>query len=145
MSTQRPDMVFDLEKFISAATSSFTNAAAELRETFETDEWKDSPYIYHMPKMSLNVNVSLSYSNGKVKGFFSKSNSSEEQTLASAISIDVVSVPRMAGPTKTSKEPAASGDRSGPPRRTEGGTTSDPIEPGPSPTNDETEEEWPSD
>ena len=94
MSGKKPEIVFDVEDLLTDINKAFISAASELRGEFEKEEWKDSPFVYHMPKMHLSVQLVLSFSDGKVKGFFSKTSSSEEQELSSKIEIDVVSVPR---------------------------------------------------
>lgn len=94
MSSKKPEVMFDLDELLSNVNGAFVQSAEKLRRAFETDEWRDSPYVYHMPKMHLSVQVTLSYSDGRVKGFFSKSSTTEAQELTSKIEIDVVSVPR---------------------------------------------------
>jgi len=92
MPSDKPEVAFDLEELLNEMTTAFTKAAAELRQTFQRTEWAGTPYVYHMPKMSLSLNLALSLSNGKLKGFFT---GSEEQRLHSKIEIDVVAVPRL--------------------------------------------------
>ena len=94
MSSKKPELVFSVEDLLRDINSAFVKAASDLRTAFEDEEWRDSPYVYHMPKMHLSVQLALSFSDGKVKGFFSKTSTSEEQQLSSTIEIDVVSVPR---------------------------------------------------
>ena len=94
MAAKKPEVIFDLDEFLRSVNGAFVRSAEQLRSAFQTPAWRDSPFIYHMPKMSLSVNVALSFSDGKVKGFFRKSTTTESQELASTIEIDVVSVPR---------------------------------------------------
>lgn len=94
MTAKKPEVIFDLDEFLRSVNGAFVRSAEQLRTAFQTPAWKDSPFVYHMPKMSLSVNVALSYSDGKVKGFFRKTTTTETQELASTIEIDVVSVPR---------------------------------------------------
>jgi hypothetical protein len=94
MTAKKPEVIFDLDEFLRSVNGAFVRSAEQLRTAFQTPAWKDSPFVYHMPKMSLSVNVALSYSDGKVKGFFRKTTTTESQELASTIEIDVVSVPR---------------------------------------------------
>jgi hypothetical protein len=94
MSGKKPEIVFNVEDLLTDINKAFVQAAIELRTEFQKDAWKDSPFVYHMPKMHLSVQLVLSFSDGQVKGFFSKSSSSEQQELSSKIEIDVVSVPR---------------------------------------------------
>lgn len=94
MSSQKPETIFDIERLFADINRSFTQAAMELRRTFDTDEWSDSPYVYHMPKMHLSMRLALSHSDGKVKGFFRKTSNKREEVLSSTIEVDVVAVPR---------------------------------------------------
>lgn len=98
MSGKKPEVVFDLDELLRDINSSFVRSAEELHSTFQEDAWKDSPFVYHMPRMNLSIHLALSYSDGSVKGFFSKSSTSESQELSSTIEIEVVSVPRSLPP-----------------------------------------------
>ena len=94
MANQKPETVFNIETLFTDINRSFLTAAQQLQETLETEEWLDSPYIYHMPKMHLSMRLSLSHSDGKVKGFFSKRSTQKEESVTSLIEVDVVSMPR---------------------------------------------------
>ena len=98
MSTPKPETVFDIENLFTQLNESFTNAAIGLRDTFSKPEWRDSPFVYHMPRMHISMRMVLSHSDGKVKGFFHKESSQDEQEIASTVEIDVVAVPRNAVP-----------------------------------------------
>jgi hypothetical protein len=93
MSFQKSETVFDLEKLLGQVTDAFTQSALRLRQESERDPWRQLPYVYHMPKMSVQIQLSLSHSDGRVKGVFSKTRTSQEQQLSSTIQIDVVAVP----------------------------------------------------
>jgi len=94
MSGAKPEIVFDLHELFRQINDSFTKAVLELHRTFESKEWVDLPFVYHMPKMNVSMRLSLSYSKGKVKGVFRKVRSQEEQELISTINVEVVAVPR---------------------------------------------------
>jgi len=94
VASQKPETVFDIERLFADINRSFTTAALELRKTFDSEQWDDSPYVYHMPKMHLSMHLALSHSDGKVKGFFKKSSSKREEAVTSIIEVDVVAVPR---------------------------------------------------
>ena len=98
MSGQKPETVFDIAALFEQLNDSFASAALELRKTFDGPDWKDSPFVYHMPKMHISMRLVLSHSDGKVKGLFHKESSETQQELASTVGIDVVAVPR--GPSK---------------------------------------------
>ena len=94
MATQKPETVFDIEVLFSDINRSFLTAAGDLQEIFESDEWAESPYVYHMPKMHLSMRLALSHSDGKVKGWFTKRSSKIEESVTSLIEVDVVAMPR---------------------------------------------------
>lgn len=95
-----PDTKFPLDVLFDNVNEAFLSAAAKLRESFATDAWKDSPFVYHIPKMTLKVQLSLSYTKSEMKGFFSKDTSGTDQSMVSEITFEVVAVPRPAvGPT----------------------------------------------
>ena len=93
MANQKPETVFDIESLFVQINDSFTSAALQLRQTFDGADWKQSPFVYHMPKMHLTMKLSLSHSNGKVKGVFRKTSTQHEEAMDSTIEVDVVAVP----------------------------------------------------
>ncbi|MEO0651996.1 MAG: hypothetical protein AAFZ65_15080 [Planctomycetota bacterium] len=92
--TNKEETFFDLSALFLDINRSFTAAAKELHETFHSEEWKEHPFVYHMPKMHVSISLELSHKNGKVKGLFRKHSSERTEQLASNIEVDVVSVPR---------------------------------------------------
>jgi hypothetical protein len=94
VSAAKPETVFDMDQLILQLNDSFTTAAVALRNTFAGSEWADSPFVYHMPKMKLSMRLSLSHSDGRVKGFFRKQSTKDDQELVSTVEIEVVAVPR---------------------------------------------------
>lgn len=106
---EKPETIFNIESLFVDINNAFITAAANLRDEFETDDkWKESPFIYHMPKMHLSMRLALSHSNGKVKGVFRKKTSKNEESIVSTLEIDVVAVPRQSAivgpPSQTSNE-----------------------------------------
>jgi hypothetical protein len=92
---EKPETIFNIDSLFVDINRAFITAAANLRDEFETDDkWKESPFIYHMPKMHLSMRLALSHSNGKVKGVFKKKTSKNEESIVSTLEIDVVAVPR---------------------------------------------------
>jgi len=91
---QLPEAAFDLEEVLRQFNVAFMNAALELRSWQSSGPPADLPYAYHMPKMHVSMRVSLSYSSGKVKGVFRKSQTGTEQELVSTLELDVLAVPR---------------------------------------------------
>ena len=96
MPSQKPETVFNVDQLFTQINSSFTSAAMELHKTFQSEDWQDFPFVYHMPKMSMAVKLVLSHSDGKVKGLFKKTSTERGEELMSNIQIDVVAVPRAA-------------------------------------------------
>ena len=94
MASQKPETMFDIGDLFDMMNNSFTNAAVKLREEFKKKAWDDSPFVYHMPKMHLSMRLTLSHSDGTVKGFFRKSRRDREEEVSSIIEVDVVAVPR---------------------------------------------------
>ena len=92
---EKPETIFNIESLFVDINQAFIKAAENLRDEFETDDkWKQSPFIYHMPKMHLSMRLALSHSNGKVKGVFKKKTSKNEESIVSTLEFDVVAVPR---------------------------------------------------
>lgn len=94
MAVQKPETIFDISDLFTQLNQAFTTAAVQLKRTFDTPDWADSPFVYHMPKMHLSMRLVLSHSDGKVKGFFNKESSETQQEVTSTVEIDVVAVPR---------------------------------------------------
>lgn len=99
MASPKPETVFDIDQLFTQLNQSFLSAAVQLRRAFDSPEWADSPFVYHMPKMHISMKLELSYSNGKVKGIFGLGGSeSSSSQVVSAIDVDVVAVPRSLPP-----------------------------------------------
>ena len=93
--SQITEMAFPLEDLLDRITTAFADAAANLREDFsEGGEFADSPFIYHMPRMTCEIRLSFSFTKEGVKGMFSRSTNKEEQELVSTITIDIVASPK---------------------------------------------------
>ena len=106
MASQKHETVFDLESLFRDINRSFTSAALDLHREFAKEEWQSHPFVYHMPKMHLSIQLEFSHSDGKVKGLFRKESKERREGISSTIEVDVVSAPRIA--TR-----AAGGDASG--------------------------------
>ena len=88
-----PEIIFDIDTILKQFISALTNASRQLEKESRVDQ--TAPYEYHIPKMSISLNMELSYGKDKVKGIFRKSKASESSTMQSRMTIDVVSVPRL--------------------------------------------------
>src|SRR5262245_7781222 len=96
------EIALPVDQLISLLTDSFASAAENLRKKMAGPAWADSPYIYHMPGMIVEVRLALSYSDQKVKGIFNKAKSETSQEMSSSIRVELVSVPN---PAKASPNP----------------------------------------
>ena len=92
-SSESGEVAIPIETLISTLTKGFTSAAELLRNSMSDDSWKRSPFIYHMPSMTLEVRLALSYSDGKVSGIFKRSKSETTQEVTSTMKLDIVAVP----------------------------------------------------
>jgi hypothetical protein len=88
------DSAFDIDALLAGLTKSLQTAAQKLSDSFRKDKEWNEPYIYQIPRMQVSVKLSLSYSQGKVKGLLSQHSTSEEQSLVSTLDLDIVAVPR---------------------------------------------------
>ncbi len=101
---EKPETIFNIETLFVDLNRAFLSAAENLRDEFDTnDKWKESPFIYHMPKMHISMRLALTHSDGHVKGFFKKKSSKTEQEVISTLEMDVVAVPRQSVITKPSQ------------------------------------------
>ena len=98
-----PESVFNIEDILDQFTRALSAASLGLQQTFESARYRDLPYTYHIPKMSITLNIALSYSKGKVKGIFKKTQTKETSQQESHVALEVVSIPR--GPLKPSAAP----------------------------------------
>jgi hypothetical protein len=94
-----PEAAFSIENLLTQITRAMATASTQLRTEFTSGTMREAPYMYHLPKMSCKIKLSLSYTKEGVKGFFKKTKTAEEQEIVSTIELEVVAVPR-------SKEPA---------------------------------------
>jgi len=94
MADDAPEVVVDLEDLITGMTTSLARAASNLpKEMSEIPGYDDAPYRYHIPKMTVNIAMSFTYSSGKVKGVFRRTKSTTTQEVNSSVSFDVVAIP----------------------------------------------------
>jgi len=94
MSDDAPEVVVDLEDLITGMTTSLARAASKLpAEMAKIEGYQDAPYRYHIPKMTVNIAMSFTYSSGKVKGIFRRTRSTTTQEVISSITFDVVAIP----------------------------------------------------
>ena len=93
---QKPDVVFGIDELLKDINLAFLSATQALQDAQGTAEWK-GPVMYCMPKMQLTIQLSLTYSENKVKGIlWSKTSTASEQHVLSTIQVELVAVPRSA-------------------------------------------------
>jgi hypothetical protein len=86
------DCAFDIDLLLTSLTKSLRTAAEALSNSFGKD-WKE-PYVYRIPRMQVSVKLSLSYSQGKVKGILMwKNTTTQEQSLVSTLDLEMIAVP----------------------------------------------------
>ncbi len=89
-----PETAFSIESLLTQITRAMATASNQLRAEFTSGTMKDAPYMYHLPKMSCQIKLSLSYTKQGINGFFKKTKTAEEQEIVSTIELEVVAVPR---------------------------------------------------
>lgn len=91
------EQIIELESMLVQFTRALTSAVESLDDAFEhRPGLKERPVIYQIPRMSVSVKLSLTVSEGKVKGFLSKTTEGTSQEFLSTINLDMVAVPRPA-------------------------------------------------
>lgn len=91
-----PEALFDIDKILLHFTKALTTASKDLHDAFKNDEdKKDLPYVYHIPKMNVSVNMELSYSKDKIKGVFKKTKTAQSSIMESRMTLEIVSIPRV--------------------------------------------------
>jgi hypothetical protein len=81
---------FDLEILLRSMGVAFVAASRSL--SMESGKLND--FSYHLPEASIDVRLSFSMENNKVKGVFRKSSSSATQEMESKISMRIVAIPK---------------------------------------------------
>lgn len=87
------DSELEISALLKTLVTAFTDAAAALHVQMSKPA-RTEPYVYVMPKMELELKLSLSYSENTLKGFFKKSGTEKTSEVMSMISLEVVAVPR---------------------------------------------------
>jgi hypothetical protein len=93
MASDAGDIALPVDELIASLTKSFTSAAERLKVTMAGPEWKDSPFIYHMPGMTMEIRLTLTVSGNTVKGIVNKTKTESSQETSSMIRLELVSVP----------------------------------------------------
>ncbi|MCG8512207.1 MAG: hypothetical protein MI741_23565 [Rhodospirillales bacterium] len=83
-----------IDRLLQNMVSACTSAAVDLHEQMRRAP-ADMPQQYVIPRMRVELKMQMSYSEGRVKGFFSKNKTESEASSMSLIELDIVSVPRL--------------------------------------------------
>ncbi len=82
-----------VDQLLTRMTEACAKSAVQLQQQMTTTA-NALPHHYTIPKMSIELKLSMSYSQGVVKGFFTKRSSETEASSLSTISLDIVAVPK---------------------------------------------------
>ena len=96
-------IVVGLDDFVTSMTRSLINAT----EAVYAMSSPRSPQVYVVPEMSVTVNMSFTYEQGKVKGILNRTKSTETQQVDSTIAFKIVAIPR--NPRQESPSPQIAG------------------------------------
>ncbi|MBI1397786.1 MAG: hypothetical protein GC151_17580 [Betaproteobacteria bacterium] len=94
----RAETELSLDEILKQLTDACTTSARQLQIAMEQPEWRDSPVIYTIPGMKVNVKVGLTATKERVKGILWWRTQQGTTTEAlSQIEMDIVAVPRTPG------------------------------------------------
>jgi hypothetical protein len=79
-----------LDSFLPSVTGALLAASRQL----DAQSDPTAPYRYVIPEMSVTLQLTMSYSSGKVTGIFSRSQTSSNQALQSSVTLKVVTTPQ---------------------------------------------------
>lgn len=94
------EQIIDLESMLVQVTRALTAAVEALDDAFEgRPALIERQVVYQIPRMSVSVRLSLTVSEGKIKGFLVNKSSQEiSQEVLSTINLEFAAVPRPEGP-----------------------------------------------
>lgn len=84
--------VVEVDQLVISMTQSLI-AASELVNNMSG---RDSPHIYVVPEMSVSINLSFTFEEGRVKGILGRTQSKETQQVDSTIGFQIKAIPRPA-------------------------------------------------
>lgn len=89
------DSKFELEEFLGKTNDAFLEATRSLQARFKPGgDWDDVPFVYHVPRMELTVNLKMSYDGKQVRGVFRKKTTQQSEEMSSMIRYELVAIPR---------------------------------------------------
>lgn len=88
------DQELEVSTLLTNLVTSLTGAAEALSREMNKEPWTAQPAIYVIPKMDVEVRLSLSYSESKMKGFLHKTSNEKSSDILSTLSLSVVAIPR---------------------------------------------------
>lgn len=97
MPTQKEDIGFPVETMLSSIATSLLRASADMQNQFRTNpQWKESPFLYHIPRMTVSIRLALSYTKEGVRGIIRRKRDVEEREMESTIEVELTAVPNPA-------------------------------------------------
>ncbi len=84
--------VVEVDQLIISMTQSLISAS----ELVNLMSSRDSPHIYVVPEMSVSINLSFTYEEGRVKGILGRTQSKETKEIDSTIEFQIKAIPRPA-------------------------------------------------
>ncbi len=91
MSVQTAENSIKLDELLGGLTSAFLQAAQQLELAQAQSEL---PVRYRMPGMTIEVELTLSYQSGEIRGVFRKTQSGSDTSTRTTVKVDVVAIPR---------------------------------------------------
>lgn len=90
------EQAIELEKLMNHFSNALTSTVVALDSAFTHDpKLAQRPVIYQIPKMSVSIKMSLTVSQGKVRGiFWNKTQEGKSEEVVSTITLDFVATPR---------------------------------------------------
>lgn len=90
MAAEVNPIVVNVDDFITSMTRSLISAT----DAVSGMSSPGSPHVYVVPEISVTVNMSFTYEQGKVKGILHRTKSTETQQVESTIAFKIVAIPR---------------------------------------------------
>lgn len=85
-----------MDQLLIAFVNALSEASLAIDKKFEEDRYSKLPVKYAIPKMSIDMRLTLGVEKGGViKGFFKNRSTSNSQELVSSIKMEIVAVPKL--------------------------------------------------
>ncbi|MEO8379392.1 MAG: hypothetical protein ABI779_06990 [Acidobacteriota bacterium] len=94
MPSEKDDIGFPVETMLTSLAISLLRASTAMQDEFRTNpRWKTSAFLYHIPRMTVSIRLSLSYTKEGVRGIIRKKRDVEERELESTIEVELTAIP----------------------------------------------------